>query len=109
MGFSSYTIKKPLQLSRPLPRSWSSAYSNVYSSIVAVHGLCGDAYETWTEDTGGKLWLRDFLPSQVPNTRIMSYGYDSFFAFSKSEIELGDIAADLLNRLNDERGTQEVI
>ena len=110
MGFSSCTIKKPLQLSRPLPRSsWSSAYSNVYSSIVAVHGLCGDAYETWTEDTGGKLWLRDFLPSQVPNTRIMSYGYDSFFAFSKSEIELGDVAADLLNRLNDERGTQEVI
>ena len=38
----------------------------------------------------------------------MSYGYDSV-AFSKSEIELGDVAADLLNRLNDERGTPEVI
>ena len=45
----------------------------------------------------------------MPNTRIMSYGYDSFFAFSKSEIELDDIAADLVNRLSDERGTQEVI
>jgi hypothetical protein len=74
--------------------------SNVYSSIVAVHGLYGDPFETWTEETSGMLWLRDFLPSQVPNTRIMSYGYDSFVAFSRSEIELGDVAADLLDRLD---------
>ena len=79
------------------------------SSIVAVHGLCGDPFETWTEETSGKLWLRDFLPSQVPNTRIMSYGYESSAAFGKSEIELTDVAADLLNRLNDERGTPGVI
>ena len=109
MGFSFYTIEKPLQLSRSLPCAWPSFCSNVYSSIVAVHGLCGDPYETWTEETSGNLWLRDFLPSQVPNTRIMSYGYDSFVAFSKSEIELSDVAADLLNRLNDERDTPEVI
>ena len=82
--------------------------SNVYSSIVAVHGLCGDPFETWTEESSGKLWLRDLLPYQVPNTRIMSYGYDSTVAFSKSEIKLVDVAADLLNRLNDERGTREV-
>ena len=101
--------EKLLQLSRSLPSSWHSLCSNVYSSIVAVHGLCGDAFGTWTEEVSGKLWLRDFLPSQVPNTRIMSYGYDSFIAFSKSEAELGDVAADLLNRLNDERDTPEVI
>jgi phosphoribosyl-ATP pyrophosphohydrolase len=39
----------------------------------------------------------------------MSYGYHSLVAFSKSEIELDDVAADLLNRLNDERETPEVI
>jgi hypothetical protein len=39
----------------------------------------------------------------------MSYGYDSSVAFSKSEIELGDVAADLLNRMNYERDTPEVI
>ena len=39
----------------------------------------------------------------------MSFGYDSFDAFSKSEIELDDIAADFLNRLNDERDTPQVI
>ena len=55
------------------------------------------------------MWLRDFLPFQMPYTRIMSYGYDSLVAFSKSELELGDVAADLLDRLDCERGTPEVI
>ena len=109
MDSSFYTVEKLLQLSRSLPCSPPSLCSNVYSSIVAVHGLCGDPFETWTEEISGKLWLRDFLPSQVPNTRIISYGYDSSVAFSKSEIKLADVAVDLLNRLNDERGTHEVI
>ena len=109
LGFSFYTTRKLLQLSRPLLCSRPPLFTNVLSSIVAVHGLCGDPYDTWTEETSKKLWLRDFLPFQVPNTRIMSYGYDSFVAFSKSEIALEDVAADLLNRLNDERDTPEVI
>ena len=109
MGFFLYTKEKLPSLSRSLPRSRPALCSNFYPSIIAVHGLCGDPLETWTEETSGNLWLRDFLPSQVPNTRIMSYGYDSSVAFSKSEIELSDVAADLLNRLNDERGTREVI
>ena len=87
----------------------ASAFPNIYSSIVAVHGLCGDPFDTWTEETSNKLWLRDFLPSQVPNTRIMSFGYDSFVAFSKSEVEISDVAVDLLNRLHGERDTLEVI
>lgn len=76
-------------------------------SIVGVHGLGGDAEETWT-DNNGKLWLRDFLPSQVRHARIMSYGYDSVVAFSKSKSEINDYAADLLNRLNNVRKTQLV-
>ena len=109
MVFFFYMMEKLPQLSRSLPCSRPSLCSNVYSSIIAVYGLCGDPYKTWTEETSGKLWLRDFLPSQVSNTRIMSYGYDSSVAFSKSEIQLADVAVDLLNRLNDERGTHEVI
>ena len=80
-----------------------------YSSIVAVHGLCGDPYDTWTDVPSNKLWLKDFLPSQVPNIRIMSFGYDSSVAFSKSVITLDGIAADLLNRLDIERDTREVM
>ena len=108
-GFSFSIAESPLQLSRSSPDSGPLPLSNVFSSIVAVHGLGGHPYDTWTEEKSGKMWLRDFLPSQVPHTRIMSYGYDSLVAFSKSEIELGDVAADLLNRLDGERGMSEVI
>ena len=110
MDSSFYTMEELLQLSRSFFNMLPTFLcSNVYSSIVAVHGLCGDPFKSWTEEESGKLWLQDFLPLQVPNTRIMSYGYDSLVAFSKSELELGDVAADLLDRLDSERDTPEVI
>ncbi|KAA8913476.1 P-loop containing nucleoside triphosphate hydrolase protein, partial [Sphaerosporella brunnea] len=49
--------------------------------IVAVHGLKGDAFKTWTSkgSTPDKdvLWLRDLLPKDIPTARILTYGYDS--------------------------------
>jgi hypothetical protein len=71
-------------------------------SIVAVHGLGGHWARTW-EDENGKLWLRDFLMSQLPNARIMSYGYNSKTAFSKAVTDINDEAAMLLDRLDGER------
>jgi len=37
--------------------------------IVAVHGLNGNAYETWTDDNQC-LWLRDILPRYLPGARV---------------------------------------
>ena len=67
-------------------------------SIVAVLGLGDDAYDTWEDEIN--IWLRDFVPSQIPSARVMSFGHDSFIAFSKSVAGIEDLAADLLNRLN---------
>ena len=44
--------------------------------IVAVHGLGGHQYDTWTHDNG-IMWLRDLLPQDIPNARVMTWGYDS--------------------------------
>jgi hypothetical protein len=82
-----------------------STFSNSFS-IIAVHGLQGDAYETWAD--GSKIWLRDFLPSQVPSARIMSYGYDSIVAFSKSISGIDEFAADLLARVCCKRNSAQV-
>ncbi|CCA74747.1 hypothetical protein PIIN_08705, partial [Serendipita indica DSM 11827] len=44
--------------------------------IVAIHGLQGHREKTWTTDDQ-IYWLRDLLPSDLPNVRILSYGYDA--------------------------------
>ena len=48
-------------------------------SIVAVHGLYGDALQTWTSDRSKALWLRDaeMLPKAAPNARILTWGYNA--------------------------------
>jgi hypothetical protein len=69
-------------------------------SIIAIHGLNGDAARTWTDPTTEKLWLKDFLPNMCPLSRIMSFGYNSTVALSNSTAGIEDYARDLLNRVN---------
>jgi len=43
--------------------------------VIAVHGLSGHRENTWTANNG-KMWLKDFLPHDLPNARIFTYGYN---------------------------------
>jgi hypothetical protein len=45
--------------------------------VIAVTDIAGHAFESWTSRDTHKMWLKDFLPHDVQNIRIMSYGYDS--------------------------------
>lgn len=56
--------------------------------IVAVHGITGDAYDTWTHENGS-LWLRDFIPKDLPGVRVFSYGYpaDVFCTHNAGNLE----------------------
>ena len=71
------------------------------SSIVAVHGLGGNPYKTWTE--GKSLWLRDFLPKAVPEARVLTFGYNSGIAFGGTASRIDDFATALLERLLQKR------
>jgi hypothetical protein len=69
--------------------------------IIAIHGLNGHYQKTWTATpklARGKEcnWLKDLLPKQIPNARIMSYGYNSIVQFSKSTARVGIFADALL-------------
>ena len=75
----------------------------IITSIVAVHGLGGDWEDTWKDDNTGKIWLRDFVPKQFPNSRIISFGYDSAYVLSTSVSDIDDAARSLVDRLNGER------
>ncbi|KAF5548860.1 ankyrin repeat [Fusarium mexicanum] len=70
---------------------------NTKIDIIAVHGLNGKAFKTWTQD--GKLWLADFLPLEIPYARIFTFGYDSRIAFTGSASRVDDHARNLLERL----------
>ena len=71
-----------------------------------MHGLNptnikSHAEATWT--SGDKLWLRDFLPEQLPNARILLFGYNSNVAFETSIAGVREQAVNLLNRLEQKR------
>jgi hypothetical protein len=55
--------------------------SNLSLSIVCIHGLGGHREHTWTAEEPGTgkttFWPRDLLPRDLPQARIMTYGYDS--------------------------------
>ncbi|KAL6408503.1 uncharacterized protein AUP68_08360 [Ilyonectria robusta] len=69
------------------------------ADIIAIHGLNGKAKKTWTDKQSGTFWLEDLLPNAFPTARIMTFGYESGLAFSKSRSGIDTFALDLLNRL----------
>lgn len=76
--------------------------------IIAVHGLNGDCYTTWTHKNGS-LWLRDFLPGSIPGCRVFTYGYSSE-VFSDSIAQVKDYSRGLVDSIRDIQGndSQEV-
>ncbi len=49
------------------------------------------------------MWLKDFLPNDLPNARIMLFGYNANVAFEPSTSGIHDQAEDLLGKLDLER------
>jgi hypothetical protein len=77
-------------------------------SLVAVHGLNGDAKRTWTHRETNALWLQDFLPRDVKNIRVMSFGYNASAAFGGTTATIADHAKALLGCLVDKREGEDV-
>jgi len=69
--------------------------------IVAVHGLTGGLESTWEVNDGEKdvIWLRDFLPKDLPGARVFSYGYDAEIWNSLNTARFRDMALELLANL----------
>ncbi|KAF2469566.1 uncharacterized protein BDR25DRAFT_343591 [Lindgomyces ingoldianus] len=80
-----------------------------WADIVAIHGIGGDAYRTWTASNGA-LWLSDFLPKDIENVRVFSFGYDARVWPTRAKGTVESFARSLLNDLRImwmERGKEE--
>ena len=57
----------------------SHTSADVCFSIVAVHGLNGHAFETWTTEKSKVFWLGDnqMLPKALKTARILTFGYNA--------------------------------
>lgn len=69
--------------------------------IIAVHGLGGDSYKTWTHRSTGKLWLRDFLPGFLPGCRVYTFGYPSKLTDVNMRAGVQDFGRKLLGAIRD--------
>ncbi|KAH6986404.1 hypothetical protein BKA56DRAFT_613779 [Ilyonectria sp. MPI-CAGE-AT-0026] len=78
-----------------------SSSSKLYSvDIIAIHGLNGDAFNTWRH-SNGTFWLRDLLPSFLPGCRIYTYGYPSKIFSETSFARMQEYSRGLLSSIRD--------
>ncbi|KFY42179.1 hypothetical protein V494_02544 [Pseudogymnoascus sp. VKM F-4513 (FW-928)] len=48
----------------------------IVADVIAVTGLAGHAFDSWSHSEA-HMWLRDYLPKDAPNARILTYGSNS--------------------------------
>ena len=67
-------------------------------SIIAVTGLAAHAFGSWAH-SARNMWLRDYLPRDIKNARVMVYGYPSHLQGNMSRSILSDYSTNLIHRL----------
>jgi hypothetical protein len=65
--------------------------------------LNGNATRTWTNPDTNAYWPRDFLPKDVPGSRVFTFEYNASAAFGSSTADIADHARNLLSSLVDQR------
>jgi len=77
--------------------------------VIAVTGLAGHAFNSWRHRETHQMWLKDFLPKNVNNIRVMTYGYDSSLVGpARSDARMTDYRRNLLEQLGNARASSKV-
>ena len=74
-------VEEPIKMELVNLQKVSSNTDGYIHSVIAITRLGSHAFGSWRSRTSTKhpvdrpMWLRDFLPQEFPNARIMTYGY----------------------------------
>lgn len=75
-----------------------------------VHGLTGNRETTWTDKSASVFWPAHLLHADIPNTRIVTFGYDAdvvHFWGAASQNQVRNHALNLMNALSQLRERSE--
>ncbi|KAL8294757.1 hypothetical protein RB600_000626 [Gaeumannomyces tritici] len=67
--------------------------------VIAVPGLGSHALGSWKSPNSDDVWLRDFLPKDVPNIRVLLYGYDTTLTDNRLKQSIEDLGATFLEQV----------
>ncbi|SCO06114.1 uncharacterized protein FFB20_12469 [Fusarium fujikuroi] len=67
--------------------------------IIAVPGLGSHPLGSWKSPNSDDVWLRDFLSKDMPNIRVLLYGYDTTLPGSLSKQSIEDLGGALLEQI----------
>ncbi|KAI9859674.1 MAG: hypothetical protein M1813_006605 [Trichoglossum hirsutum] len=67
--------------------------------IIAVPGLGSHAMGAFKAKGGNNIWLRDFLPKDIPTARILVYGYDTTITEKDVKHSITDLAIAFLDSI----------
>ena len=71
---------------------------DIEADIIAVTGLAGHAFGSWAASPD--MWLRDFLPNDLPKARVLLYGYNSNLAGNQSKNITSDFSKSFVNKFH---------
>ncbi|RYP53591.1 hypothetical protein DL768_001455 [Monosporascus sp. mg162] len=67
--------------------------------VITVPGLASHAIGSWKSPSSSDVWLRDYLPVDLPNVRVLLYGYDTKLLKSDSRISIQEMGVLFLQEL----------
>lgn len=92
-----------------LGRSYQSLLIHfLLPSLIAVTGLGGHAFGSWKLRDSHKMWLRDYLPKDLPKQRIILYGYDTTLQNSQSKQSIEELGKQLWDHISAFRNSTKV-